>query len=94
MTIKKAILTEKTSLQERRKIYTFSVSPNLNKYQIRKELMNIFPKMEIKKIRTCRYKPVLQKLRNTKLRNRRTREFGVELTLADPLICGKWGQAP
>lgn len=64
MNIKGVILTEKSKyLQEKERVYTFSVSAKLNKHQIKKELCDIFPGIKIKKIRTCRYKPVMQKER-------------------------------
>ena len=67
MRIKKVVFTEKSKyLQEKNGVYTFLVSPNLNKYQIKEELISVFPDIKIKKVRSCCYKPVSQKARFTR----------------------------
>lgn len=67
MEIKRVVLTEKSKfLQEKNRVYTFFVSPKLNKHQIKEKLSSIFPEIKIKKIRTCCYKPVSQKIRFTR----------------------------
>ena len=63
MLIQKPILSEKSQkLYQKNKIYVFSVLPETNKFQIKKELENIF-QVKVKKIRSSRKKPVLQKTR-------------------------------
>ena len=63
MLIQKPILSEKSQkLYRKNKIYVFSVLPETNKFQIKKELENIF-QVKVKKIRSSRKKPVLQKTR-------------------------------
>ena len=47
--------------QEREKIYTFWVNPQANKFQIKQFIENFF-QVKVKKIRTCRKKPVQQKV--------------------------------
>lgn len=67
MEIKKIILTEKSKfLQEKQNTFSFLCLPNINKNQIRREILEIFPELKIKKIRTCIYKPTKQKLRYTR----------------------------
>lgn len=64
MFIRKILLTEKSKiLCQKQNVLTLSVSPDLNKFQIRKKMEELFPKIVIKSIKTCRYKPVLQKIR-------------------------------
>ncbi|SRR6266487_1670621 len=47
--------------QEKEKIYTFWVNPRANKFQI-KQLIEEFFRVKVKKVRTCREKPVQQKV--------------------------------
>ena len=47
--------------QEKAKIYSFWVNPRANKFQI-KQFIEQFFRVKVKKIRTCREKPVQQKV--------------------------------
>ncbi|RHZ35448.1 50S ribosomal protein L23 [endosymbiont GvMRE of Glomus versiforme] len=62
MIIQKPILSEKSKLihQNNNNVYSFYVLPSANKYQIKDALQKMF-QVKIKKIRTSRQKPVLQK---------------------------------
>ena len=63
MIIQKPVLSEKSQLlYQKNKIYTFYVLPSANKFKIKQELEKLF-QVKIKKIRTSRQKPVLQKPR-------------------------------
>jgi len=63
MLIQKPILTEKSQrLYQKNKTYVFLVFPKTNKFQIKKELENIF-QVKVKKIRSSQKKSVLQKTR-------------------------------
>lgn len=67
MTIKKIILTDKIKrLQKDLNTYAFLVSPELNKHQIKEQLLSLFPSIKIKRINTCRLRPVSQKVRYTR----------------------------
>lgn len=47
--------------QEKEKIYAFWVNPRANKFQIKQFIENFF-QVKVKKVRTCRNKPVQQKI--------------------------------
>jgi large subunit ribosomal protein L23 len=47
--------------QEKEKVYTFWVNPRANKFQI-KQFIEEFFRVKVKKVRTCREKPVQQKV--------------------------------
>src|SRR4051812_26720547 len=47
--------------QEKEKIYTFWVNPHVNKFQI-KQFIEGFFQVKVKKVRTCREKPIKQKI--------------------------------
>src|SRR5436190_19216127 len=56
------VLSDKSyQQQEREKTYTFWVSPQANKFQI-KQFIEEFFRVKVKKVRTCREKPVQQKI--------------------------------
>jgi large subunit ribosomal protein L23 len=60
-TIRGYVLSHKSyQQQEKEKIYTFWVNPRANKFQI-KQFVEQFFQVKVKKVRTCREKPVLQK---------------------------------
>ncbi|RHZ36377.1 50S ribosomal protein L23 [endosymbiont GvMRE of Glomus versiforme] len=60
--IKQYVLSKKSQEQEEKtRIYTFYVHPKANKFQIKQAIRNIY-KVKVKKIRTCREKPVKQKV--------------------------------
>lgn len=66
MLIQKPVLTKKSQLlHQKNNIYTFYVQPSLNKFQIRAAIESMFrdSKIKVKKVRTSRQKPVLQKTR-------------------------------
>jgi len=66
MLIQKPVLTRKSQLlHQKDNIYTFYVQPSLNKFQIRAAIESMFrdSKIKVKKVRTSRQKPVLQKKR-------------------------------
>lgn len=61
--IQQYLLSAKSHQQrEKQRIYTFFVHPKANKSQIKLAIEEIFPKVKVKKIRTNRQKPVLQKV--------------------------------
>jgi large subunit ribosomal protein L23 len=61
MTIIKPVISQKSKEDYlTRKICTFFVLPGANKFEIRNEFENLFS-VKVKKIRTLRNKPVLQK---------------------------------
>jgi len=63
MLIQKPVLTEKGQvLYHKNKVYSFYVSPQANKFQIKQAFQEMF-KVKVKKVRTSRQKPVLQKAR-------------------------------
>ncbi|MEG7978483.1 MAG: 50S ribosomal protein L23 [Mollicutes bacterium UO1] len=63
MLIQKPILTEKSQLvYQKNKIYAFYVLPSANKFQIKQELEKMF-QVKVKRVRTSRQKPILQKAR-------------------------------
>jgi ribosomal protein L23 len=55
------VLSSKNQQQEKEKIYTFWVNPQVNKFQI-KQFIEEFFQVKVKKVRTCRKKPVQQKV--------------------------------
>jgi len=56
------VLSDKSyQQQEKEKTYTFWVSPQANKFQI-KQFIEGFFQVKVKKVRTCREKPVKQKV--------------------------------
>lgn len=62
--IKKIILTKKSKyLLEKKNTYVFLVSPELNKCQIKKEILDIFSNIKIEKICTSINKPSTLKSR-------------------------------
>ena len=63
MLIQKPIFSAK-SLREhqKNKVYSFYVLPSANKFQIKKEFEKLF-RVQVKKVRTSRQKPVLAPLR-------------------------------
>jgi ribosomal protein L23 len=68
MLIQKPVLTTKSQLlHQKNKVYTFYVLPSANKFQIKKTFEEMFSdektKIKVKKVRTSRQKPVLQKTR-------------------------------
>jgi large subunit ribosomal protein L23 len=66
MLIQKPVLTRKSQLlHQKNNIYTFYVQPSLNKFQIRAAIESMFrdSKIKVKKLRTSRQRPVLQKTR-------------------------------
>ena len=46
--------------QQKEKVYAFWVNPRVNKFQIKQFIENFF-QVKVKKVRTCREKPVQQK---------------------------------
>ena len=70
MLIKKLILTAKAFELSKKGIYSFYVNPSSNKYQIKlaieKNFENENEKIEVKKVRTIRLRPVAQKERFTR----------------------------
>jgi large subunit ribosomal protein L23 len=60
--IRSYVLSHKSyQQQEKEKIYTFWVNPQANKFQI-KQFIEGFFQVKVKKVRTCREKPVQQKV--------------------------------
>lgn len=66
MLIQKPILTHKSQVlyqRSKNKVCTFYVLPSANKFQIKQAFKEMFPNIEIEKVRTSRQKSVLQKTR-------------------------------
>ena len=60
--IQQYVLSKKSQeQQEKERIYSFYVHPKANKFQI-KQAIEWFYKVKVKKVRTCREKPVKQKV--------------------------------
>jgi len=60
--IRSYVLSHKShQQQEKERIYTFWVNPRANKFQI-KQFIEGFFQVKVKKVRTCREKPVKQKV--------------------------------
>lgn len=60
--IQQYVLSKKSQeQQEKARIYAFYVLPKANKFQI-KQAIESFYKVKVKKVRTCREKPVKQKV--------------------------------